>query len=129
MKKNEEQEAIAIVDAVADGHVVKLQGQQLPMIKHVPVLDNIMRYLHRAQLHQYLADRAGNREPYWQATSLASAEQVNKPTGRSRWAAARRTLDLFNWLGHRSNLNIFFDKQLEKQIIIAKCPHCGKKET
>jgi hypothetical protein len=78
--------------------------------RDVPVLDNIMRYHHRAQLHQYLADRDGNRKPYWQATSLALAEQVNKPTGRSHWAAARRTLGLFNWLGHGSNLAKMYDK-------------------
>jgi hypothetical protein len=68
-----------------------------------------MRYQQRAQLHQYLADQDGNRELYWQATFLALAEQVNKPTGRSRWAAARRTLGMFNWLGHESNLAKMYD--------------------
>jgi hypothetical protein len=65
------------VDAVTNGRVAELQGQQLPMIQYtltlshiynklifvrqwhirrnddrdVPVLDNIMRYQHREQLH------------------------------------------------------------------------------
>jgi hypothetical protein len=69
-KPTEEQEATAITNAVADGRVAELQGQQLPTIQHtltlshiynelipvgqwhirrnydrnVPVLDNIMRY-------------------------------------------------------------------------------------
>jgi hypothetical protein len=52
--------------------------------RDVSVPDHIMRYQHRAQLHQYLADQNGNMELYWQEFSLALAEQVNKPTGRSR---------------------------------------------
>jgi hypothetical protein len=81
-KATEEQEAIVIEDAVADGCVAELQSQQLPTIQHtftlsriynelipggewhicrnddrdVPVLDNIMRYQNRAQFYQHLAD-------------------------------------------------------------------------
>jgi hypothetical protein len=142
-----EQEAIAIADAVVDGRVAKLQGHQLPTIQYtitlshicnelisvghlhihrnddrnVSVLDNIIRHQRRAPLHQFLNDWDETREPSWQKTSLVLVEQVNKPMGRSRGAAARRTLGLFKWLGHENNLAKMYNKHLKRQIIIAKC--------
>jgi hypothetical protein len=156
LKKNkttEEQEAIAIADAFADGRIAELQGQQLQMIQHtftpshiynelipvgqlhirrnndrkIPVLTDSMKYQHQPQLYQYLADRDGTREPYWQETSLVLAEQVNKLKGGSRWAAVRRILGLFNWLGHRSNLTKMYDKQPENNSLLPSAHIVGRR--
>ena len=150
----EQQEAIAIADAVCEGKQAVLLGKQLPTIMHslslshifnelipigqwhlrrnddrtVPVLDNIMSYQHRTQLKTYLKTRDDDREPYWQETSLALADQVNKPTGKSRWAAARRTLNLFDWLGHGTNIAKMYGNEPARQDLEAKCPHCGKED-
>jgi hypothetical protein len=87
-----------------------------------------MSYQHRAQLKAYLKTRDDGREPYWQETSLTLAEQVNKPTGKSRWAAALRTLKLFDWLGHGTNIAKMCRDEQERQDLEAKCPHCGKED-
>jgi len=71
-----------------------------------PVLDMPWQYQHEAQLKQYLHNRdAYSTAPsqYWSTSALEFAATVHLIAARhskSYWHAARRTLLIFDWLGH-----------------------------
>jgi len=67
-----------------------------------PILDDMLRHQHDAQLQSYLASRdtgsmgdTDRSTDHWSATSLAFTAKVHPPTTTSYWALARRTLMVF----------------------------------
>ena len=71
-----------------------------------PVLDLPWKYHHEAQLKKYLSDRdayAAVPSQYWSNSALefaATVHPISASHSKSYWHAARRTLLIFDWLGH-----------------------------
>ena len=94
--------------------------------QHVPVLNDIIDHQHHAQLHimTSLRDRE-NQESRWTSTALAFANTVHPPQNTSYWAAARRALIIFDWLGHGRNKAKPIPRGTLAHDIAAQCPHCS----
>jgi len=100
-----------------------------------PILDDLLRHQHDAQLKTYLLERDNNRAAnssrsanHWSATSLAFTAKVHPPTSTSSWALARRTLMVFDWLGHGRN-RAKMKTTLAEKTRERKCPHCHQPDS
>ena len=104
----------------------------------IPVLDLPWTYQHEAQLKMYLLKRdAYSTAPsnYWSDTATdfaAAVHPINSSTPNSYWHLARRTLLLYDWLGHGYN-------QTKRRATVASpalpytpppilCTHCGQQD-
>jgi hypothetical protein len=115
-----------MADAVAGRTKSALNGKQYPMHRYTlklndlfheiipvgqwhlrtagamafPVMGDILPFQHRAQRKLMTEKRDKHHDhDYWSSTSLAFAHQVHPLQNRSYWAAARRTLIAFDWVG------------------------------
>ena len=78
--------------------------------RRVPILDDLLSHQHDAQLAEYIMHRENTRSQdtdrtadYWSASRLSFAAKVHPVTNHSFWAAARRTLLIYDWIGHGRN--------------------------
>ena len=144
--------AIFMADAVASGEYnPKLGPLHLPMEPHtlvlehileellpvnhwhfrtldeecIPILNDIVDFQHHAQLRRMTTQRdCSNDENRWTSTALAFASKIHPPKNTSFWAAARRALIIFDWMGHGRNKAKQIDPSTVHHAQVAKCPHC-----
>ena len=100
-----------------------------------PILDDMLRHQHDAQLQSYLASRdtgsmgdTDRSTDHWSATSLAFTAKIHPPTTTSYWALARRTLMVFDWLGHGRNRAKMQTKATAKARE-RRCTHCHQPDS
>ena len=92
-------------------------------------LDSPWQYHHEQQLRQYLVKRDKYHPTpsgQWAQTALKFAGVVHPLPNQYRtsfWHASRRTLMLFDWMGHGYNQTKRSNKPASD---LAPCPHCGK---
>ena len=90
-----------------------------------PVLDDLITHQHRAQLTKMLTNRDQyNTENKWTSTAIPFANKVHPVKNTSFWAAARRSLILYDWLGHGRNLAKMKPPGSLAHQTAAACPHC-----
>ena len=95
----------------------------------IPVLDLPWRYQHEYQLHRYLSTRdaySTGTSSTWSSTSIDFASVVHplpKKHAKSFWHAARRTLMLYDWMGHSHNQ---MKRSKTPLLELATCSYCGK---
>jgi len=91
-----------------------------------PIFDDPADYQHRAQLNQMTSKRdKENNEHRWSTTALEFTASVHKPQNKSYWAAARRALIVFDWMGHGRNRAKLTSLSPTQQQHEAKCRQCG----
>jgi hypothetical protein len=90
---------------------------------HVPILDDLRTHCDDTRAANYLSKRDGQRAPYWSITGWEFTHKVHQLKSNSFWAAARRALVVFDWLGHGRNLALMATTApvIER---VSKCPHC-----
>ena len=96
--------------------------------EHVtPVLNDLIDYQHRACLAAMTANRdQWNDVQRWTTTALSFASSVHPPKDESYWAAARRTLIVFDWVGHGRNKSKQCALHPAQKAQVEKCPHCQR---
>ena len=92
----------------------------------VPVLTDLLRFQHDTQLRRMLEKRDSGGS-YWQFTTFSLAAYVNPPEDKSYWAAARRSLRLFDWIGHGRNL-AKMELDPARKAKIGECRQCGEQD-
>ena len=65
-----------------------------------------------------------NSEQRWSSTGLSFTSNIHQPKDQSFWAAARRTLVVYDWLGHGRNRAKQCALTPAQQEQVARCPHC-----
>ena len=101
----------------------------------IPLLELPWTYQHHYQLHKYLHDRdahAATPSTYWQSTAIEFMNAVHPlPPGyrSSYWHAARRSIRIFDWIGHGRNRAKHSPRPTSTlhptPILSLPCPHCG----
>ena len=90
-----------------------------------PVLNDLIDYQHQACQTAMTTNRdQWNEEERWASTALSFASKVHPPKDPSFWAAARRALIVFDWVGHGRNRSKQCALHPAQQAQVAKCPHC-----
>ena len=91
-----------------------------------PVFDDPIDHQHRAQLKKMTTNRdKANNVQRWSTTALEFTASVHKPNDNSYWAAARRALIVFDWMGHgRNRAKMCSNNPVQKQLE-EKCRICG----
>jgi hypothetical protein len=90
-----------------------------------PILNDLIDYQHRASLATMTDTRdQRNEEQRWTSTALSFASKVHPPKDKSFWAAARRTLIVFDWVGHGRNRGKQCALHPAQRTQVEKCPHC-----
>ena len=90
-----------------------------------PVLDSPWTYQHDYQLQLYLSNRdssSPNMSSYWRSTAMEFAASIYPLTSKNKssyWHAGRRTLRLYDWVGHGRN----------QMKYIGRTPHLGTEPT
>ena len=98
--------------------------------RSVPVLDDIINHQHHALLHNYTEKRdLSNTTRYWSSTAFDFANKVNPLKDTSSWTATRRTLIVFDWLGHGRNLAKMSNTTVEERTRISQCKCCGQPDS
>jgi hypothetical protein len=87
-----------------------------------PVLNDLLDYQRRA----CLAAMTANRDQRWTTTALSFASSTHPPKDKSYWAAARRTLIVFYWVGHDRNKSKKCALYPAPKAQVEKCPHFHK---
>jgi hypothetical protein len=91
----------------------------------IPILDDPLEHQHSVQLAAMTKLRdTENEVERWTTTSLAFAAKVHPPKDPSYWAAARRALIVFDWMGHGRNRAKLSSLSAQQKIHEAKCRHC-----
>jgi len=143
--------AIFMADAAAGNTYKRLGGRELPMIRHelkldnilneliplnrwhfrsanthhTPILNDIIDHQHQILLDNMLRKRDGNNEEQrWTSTAIEFACNIHPPKNKSFWAAARRSLIMFDWIGHGRNLAKMIPRHTTRHDQVAACPHC-----
>jgi hypothetical protein len=119
-------------------HVLKLQNilnEIIPLnhwhlrtadLHKTPVLNDIIDYQHRAAQVAWARKRdIRNEEQRWESTALSFASKVHPAKDKSFWAAARRSLIVYDWLGHGRNRAKMCNLHPAQKQQIEKCPHCS----
>jgi len=150
---------MSIADATAAGETAKLGDRTFPVEKHVlqldnlfselippgqwhlrtkktahaepfPVLGDILPFQHRTLRKQYCKKRdLSNNCKRWTSTSLAFAHKVHPPKNRSYWAAARRALVAFDWIGHGRNRAKPTNQSSPTTEDSSRCYLCGQSDS
>ena len=95
-----------------------------------PVLNDLMLHQHRATLLKVVTKRdQHNGEQRWASTALSFASTVHPPTDGSFWAAARRALLIFDWLGHGRNRAKTKTPGSAQQLAASLCVHCKQPDS
>ena len=95
-----------------------------------PVLHDIIDYQHIAQAKIMCTTRdAHHGHDYWSSTSFGFANQVHPLKDRSYWAAARRTVQAYDWGGHGRNRAKPKALSEEQRAETAKCGLCGQSDS
>jgi hypothetical protein len=95
---------------------------------NTPVLDLPWNYQHAHQLRTYLQTRDLYSDPHcdkWSTTALEFAAAVHPlppKCERSYWHAARRSLIMYDWMGHGRNRS---KRHLSPTSEPVCCPHCN----
>jgi hypothetical protein len=151
-----EDKAICMADAMAGKTKATLGDKKYPMIRetlkieHIfdeiiiagqwhlrtqdlipfPVLGDVLPFQHSAQLHMYCSQRdRSNTENRWQSTAYALADKIHPAHNRSYWAAARRTVVAFDWIGHGRNRAKITTLPDEERLQTSKCTLCGQTDS
>ena len=91
-----------------------------------PVLDDLIAHQHAILLHNMTTSRdQSNDEEYWTSTALSFANTIHPLKDKSFWAATRRTLIIFDWLGHGRNRAKLCNLHPDQRAAVARCPHCS----
>ena len=148
--------AICMADAIAGKTKAVLGDRTFPMHRHTLKLENIfdelippghwhlrtkdaaafpimgdtLPFKHRTLVRNYCANRdKSNTEQRWASTSLAFADQVHPLLNKSYWAAGRRALIAFDWIGHGRNRAKSTKLSHENTIKTGKCRLCGETDS
>ena len=70
-----------------------------------------------------------NSEQRWTTTGLSFTSNIHQPKDQSFWAAARRTLVIYDWLGHGRNRAKQCALTPEQQAQAACCSHCQQPDS
>jgi len=150
---NIKDKAIYMADAVAGGTEADMGGRKFPIDRHIlrldnvfdeiipagqwhirtqdtvpfPIMGDLLPFQHNVQLAKYCKRRdTSNTENRWSSTALSLANKLHPLKSRSYWAAGRRTLILFDWLGHGRNRAKPTTLSSEEKLKTAKCRLCGQ---
>ena len=148
--------AILMADALAGGTKATLGGRAFPMRRHTlrlddlfteiippghwhlrttgpdsyPVVADILPFQHAAQNTLYCRQRdLKNATHRWTSTSFALAHRIHPPRNRSHWAAGRRALVAYDWIGHGRNRAKPPQLSQEERTIVEKCYLCGQMDS
>jgi hypothetical protein len=67
---------------------------------NLPILNDPADYQHQMQFKKMTATRdKANNVQRWPTTALKFTASVHKPNDKSYWAAARRALIVYDWMG------------------------------
>jgi hypothetical protein len=92
-----------------------------------PVLNDLRDYQDRASLKAMTETRdTNNNEQRWTSTALSFASKIHPPKDPSFWAAARRALIIYDWVGHGRNRGKQCNLHPAQRTQVEKCPHCTK---
>jgi hypothetical protein len=92
-----------------------------------PILDDILSHQHQMLHDNMTANRdQWNDTQRWVTTATAFASKIHPPQDKSFWAAARRALIIFDWLGHGRNRSKQCKLHPAQADQIQKCPHCNQ---
>ena len=95
----------------------------------VPVLNDIIDYQHRVLLKNMTTSRDRyNDEGRWTSTALSFASTIHPPKDKSFWAATRRALIVFDWIGHGRNRAKTCALHPDQKAAAARCHHCGQED-
>ena len=96
-------------------------------VQNFPVMGDLLPYQHRVQLANMTAKRdKHHNHDYWSTTSFSFASKVHPLKNKSHYAAARRSLVFFDWVGHGRNRAKDATLSDEQRAATAKCVHCGQ---
>lgn len=145
-----------MADAIAGQSSQRLGRIDLPTVPHSLVLENIMDeivplrqwHFRTANLHQtpVLSDILGhqhstmltnmttyrdswNDEHRWSSTALSFASAIHPPQDSSFWAAARRSLIIYDWGGHGRNRAKQCKLHPAQRTRTEQCGHCFQKDS
>jgi hypothetical protein len=89
------------------------------------IWDDPEMHQHHAQLKKMTASRDRfNNVQRWTKTALEFTASIHKPKNQSYWAAARRALIVFDWMGHGRNRAKLESHSPNQQAHEAKCRQC-----
>ena len=92
---------------------------------NLPILDDPAEYQHSAQLLKMTTRRdKANNDQRWSSTALEFTASIHPPKDKSYWAAARRALIVFDWMGHGRNRAKLTSHSPLQQAHEAKCRQC-----
>jgi hypothetical protein len=92
-----------------------------------PVLDDLIHHQHKALMHSMTTNQdQWNEEQRWTTTALSFASKLHPPKDKSFWAAARRALIIFDWIGHGRNRAKQCSLHPAQIATTEKCPHCSQ---
>ena len=144
--------AICIADAVADRSKAKLGSRTFPTDRHsldlqdilpeliptyqwhlrerksnFPVLGDVLTYQHQHLLASYTRSRdRDSHDPTWSTTAFSFAHAIHPTKDRSYWAAARRTMIVFDWVGHGRNRAKINQSPENAPTDVHNCRLCGQ---
>jgi hypothetical protein len=73
-------------------------------LHQTPIMNDVIDYQHKATLQKVIANRdIYNEEQKWSSTAIAFARTIHPPNDAAYWAAARRALIVYYWLGNGRN--------------------------
>jgi hypothetical protein len=97
---------------------------------NLPILDDPIAYQQRAQLHHMTTTRDNNNNEHrWSSTALAFTAVVHPPKNTSYWAAARRAVIIFDWMGHGRNRAKPASLTPLQKTQIEKCTRCQRPDS
>ena len=96
----------------------------------VPILGDLMDHQHQAQLTKMTLRRdEANQVQRWTRTALSFTHSVHPPKNKSHWAAARRALLVFDWMGHGRNRAKLSSLSPAQKAHEAKCRQCHRMDS
>jgi hypothetical protein len=92
-----------------------------------PILNDLIDYQDRASLKVMTETRdTSNTEQRWTSTALSFASKIHPPKDPSLWAAARRALIIYDWVGHGRNRGKQSNLHPAQRTQVERFPHCTK---
>jgi hypothetical protein len=95
-----------------------------------PVVGDVLPFQHKAQQKAYCQKRdQTNSEDRWTSTAFGFAHKVHPLPNRSYWAAGRRALIAFDWIGHGRNRAKPLHLSTAERETLSKCSICGQPDS
>ena len=95
-----------------------------------PVLGDIIPFQHRYQIDTYCINRdRSNTNKRWSSTAFALADKLHPLQNKSFWAAGRRAIIAFDWIGHGRNRAKSKALSPQDKESTSQCRLCRQKDT